>query len=416
MKHILDVYLHGLKAGILVQDESGVLSFTYGEGYLESEQHALSISLPLSDKTNISHNVKAFFSGLLPDEIVRHRLAKYLGVSEKNPFALLEAIGGECAGALSLVPRGAEVEATSDETDELLNEDRLVGILELLRRRPMLAGDDGLRLSLAGAQDKIAVGVSGDNIVLVKGNRPTSHILKPLIEGVEDSVHNEVFCMRLASKMGIDAPHAEIRYAAGVPYFLVERYDRKLLDGGMIKRIHQEDFCQALGIMPEVKYEREGGPNMAACMELIKAKAMRPALDQTRLLERVIFNYLIGNSDAHGKNFSLLYRNSKPDLSPAYDLLSTAIYPDLSAKMAMKIGEKYKPGDVFSRHWQKLVPDSAAAKRNLTKVLTEMCEKVRVHSRELVAELEGEGEPSKIYNKIIAVIDSRIKHIHDHGL
>ncbi|MGH1398001.1 MAG: type II toxin-antitoxin system HipA family toxin [Alphaproteobacteria bacterium] len=424
MSRILDVYLHEIFAGQLIQNDSGALSFTYDEGYIKEIHTPLSLSLPIPQRFPLSFPlefntgvfegdvVRAFFSGLLPDDIVRHRLARYLGVSEKNPFSLLEAIGGECAGALSLYPQGQTPPKTSQDDAEILDDKKLQEILDLLKRRPLLAGDDGLRLSLAGAQDKIAVGLRDDKIALIRGTTPTTHILKPMIDDIKDSVHNELFCMRLAKLVGIDVPAAQIRHVNDTPYFLVERYDRVHNDG-TIKRLHQEDFCQALGIMPDVRYECEGGPNFARCQDVLRDASAKPAADQIALLERLIFNYLIGNADAHGKNFSLLYKGNKPELAPAYDLLSTAVYPDLSAKMAMKIGGKYKPDDVFLRHWHKLIPDTAAAKKNLEKQLTDMSKKCLDKSRHLKNDMESQNIKSSIFDEISEIIIARAKHIED---
>ncbi len=411
MSRVLDVYLHDVLAGQLTQGKGGVLSFAYDGSYVEGGKPAVSISMPLQEQSYDGTEVRAFFSGLLPDDIVRHRLAKYLGVSEKNPFSLLEVIGGECAGALSLYPVGDKPSAAKDADIEVLDDKSLKETLDLLRRRPLLAGDDGLRLSLAGAQDKIAVGMRDGKIALLKGHTPTTHILKPLIEDVKDSVHNEVFCMRLAAMMGIDVPSVEIRWLGDTPYFLIERYDRIKTKADKVQRLHQEDFCQAMGIMPDIKYEREGGPSVADCQTILRANSTRPAVDNLRFLGRVIFNYLIGNADAHGKNYSLLYTNAKPQLAPAYDLLCTSVYPELSIRMAMKIGKKYKPDDVFLRHWNRLVPDTKAAHKNLQSQLIKMADNCMEKAGELRSDFEAQGVNSEIFGDITAVIKQRAKHI-----
>lgn len=411
MSRTLDVYLHNKFAGKLIQNDAGALSLSYDTDYIKEERPAVSLSLPLQGEPLEGDAVRAFFSGILPDDIIRHRLAKYLGVSEKNPFALLEAIGGECAGALSLYPEGDVPPIEKKEDVRILDDHDLGEILELLKRRPMLAGDDGLRLSLAGAQDKIAVGIRGGKITIISGTSPTTHILKPVIADIKDSVHNELFCMRLAQKMGIRTPNTEIRWLGETPYFLVERYDRVKNKAGHITRLHQEDFCQASGIMPDVKYEREGGPNIAQCQEIIIRSSARPAVDLLDLVNRIIFNYLIGNADAHGKNFSLLYSGDKPVLAPAYDLLCTAAYKDISRKMAMKIGGKYLPEHVFIRHWYKLVPDTVAAKRNLEKQLVKMANNCLKEALKLKVGLEAEGIESSIFGDICDIISKRAAHI-----
>ena len=413
MSRILDVYLHQKHSGQLIQDDSGRLIFTYDETYVAEDRLSLSLSLPLRHEPYEGNNVKAFFSGLLPDNIVRHRLARYLGVSEKNPFSLLEAIGGECAGALSLYPEGAIPPEAKEEDAETLDDHKLKEILELLKRRPLLAGEEGLRLSLAGAQDKIAVGVKDGKIALVKGTTPTTHILKPLIAEVKDSVHNELFCLRLAKLVGIETPHAEIRTVNDTSYFLIERYDRIRDKSGQIHRLHQEDFCQALGIMPDMKYEREGGPSLTKCQAILGQFSAKPAVDQMSLLERVIFNYLIGNADAHGKNFSLLYKEKKPELAPAYDLLSTAVYPDFSVKMAMKIGGTYEPEHVFLRHWHRLVPDMMATTRNIERQLLHMSKDCGEKAYELKTSCEKEGLRSSVFEDICTLVSKRIHHIKE---
>ncbi|NNM58877.1 MAG: type II toxin-antitoxin system HipA family toxin [Legionellales bacterium] len=411
MSRILDVYLHEIYAGQLIQNISGNLSFRYDPAYIANNLPALSLSLPLRSEIYEAHQVKTFFSGFLPDEIARHHLAKYLGISEKNAFALLEVVGGECAGALALYPKGQVPPKAKNDDVEILDNKRLKEILGLLKRRPLFVGEEGLRLSLAGAQAKIAVGVYQGNIALIRGASPTTHILKPIISDIKDSVHNELFCMRLAGLVGIDVPHTEIRILDDIPYFLVERYDRIQEHDNHTRRLHQEDFCQALGLMPNIKYEREGGPNIAQCVFILRQYSKEPAIDQLNFLKRIIFNYLIGNTDAHGKNFSLLYKGKKPQLAPAYDLLSTAIYPDFSSKMAMKIGGKYEPEEVLMRHWHKLVPDVKIARQNLEKELLTLSKETVEKAGFLKENLNQAGIFSVVFDEIITIIKKRTERI-----
>ena len=410
MSRILDVYLQESPAGNLEQADGGELVFTYDADYLNAASHAISLSLPLQAEPHEGPQVGAFFSGLLPEESVRERLAGYLGLSEKNSFALLESVGGDCAGALALYPRGEKPAGVFDDV-ETLDDVRLKEILYLIKRRPMLAGDGGCRLSLAGAQDKLAVGFRNGHVLLIKGGAPTTHILKPVIWHVEDSVHNELFCMKLARMVGIDAPHASLHFVDDAPYYLVERYDRRIDQSGTVTRIHQEDFCQALGVAPEIKYEREGGPSIAACRSVIARHAARPAADGIKLLNIILFNYLIGNADAHGKNFSLLYQNNKPELAPAYDLLSTAIYPGLSKEMAMKIGGEYKPDKVYARHFHGLAVDTKTAQSAVDRQIKTMRDKMRDAASDLKASLAAEGLASGVFDEIIAIIEERSKHL-----
>ena len=219
--------------------------------------------------------------------------------------------------------------------------------------------------------------------------------------------------MQLAKMVGLKVPQSHIRHVGDVPYYLVERYDRTKNKDGKILRLHQEDFCQAMGIMPDLKYEREGGPNYRQCQDLLRAASTQPAADQIALLKRIIFNYLIGNADAHGKNFSLLYAGKKPVLAPAYDLLSTSVYPDLSVKMAMKIGSQYDPQNVMLRHWFHLVPSTATAQKNLTKQLYDMSAQCLEKAKKLQTKLRKEKIISPIFEKVIHVIHERKQRIRD---
>lgn len=417
MSRILDVYLLDSLVGRLEQTASGDLGFTYDSDFLKTASYGISLSLPLQPEAFKDARVKAFFSGLLPEESVRSRLAKYLGLSERNPFALLEAIGGDCAGALALYRSGEQpTKVSRDKVShevEIMDDLRLKEVLALIRRRPMLVGDDGYRLSLAGAQDKLAVGFSGGHVMLIKDGAPTTHILKPIIEHVKDSAHNELFCMKLAGMVGINVARASLHYADDTPFYLVERYDRHIHEDSTVTRIHQEDFCQAIGIAPEIKYEREGGPSIAGCQHVIVKHTARPAVDQIKLFGIVVFNYLIGNADAHGKNFSLLYKGKKPELAPAYDLLSTALYPDLSEKMAMKIGGKYKPTEVSLRHFHTMGADTKAAKSAINRQIKTMREKIIDAALTLKASLNADGLTSEVFNDIIAVIEERSKRLSE---
>ena len=409
MKRILDVYLKEALVGFLEQTISGELTFTYDSGYLNKGIHPVSISMPLRAEPFNGPIVKSFFSGLLPDESVRERLANYLGLSKKNPFALLEVIGGDCAGALALYPHNEKQFQAIDDS-EVLDDARLAEVLNLIKSRPMLAGDDGYRLSLAGAQDKLAIGFSDNKVHLIKGGMPTTHILKPAIGHVEDSVYNELFCIRLSKMLDIEAPNAFVHFVGDTPCYIIERYDRTIDENGVVQRIHQEDFCQALGIAPEIKYEREGGPSLSSCQKLISDYSFNPSADKIKLIDIVLFNYLIGNSDAHGKNFSFLYRLEKPELAPAYDILSTAVYPNLCEKMAMKIGGKYKPRDVNLRYLYRIVANTSVAKSTIDKSIEKLTSRILSAANTLKLQLEKEGVNSDVYEKIINVISERLRN------
>jgi serine/threonine-protein kinase HipA len=407
MARDLIVYLQGEVAGTLRQEDSGRLTFTYARECLERpEARQLSLSLPLREEPFDDRQARPYFAGLLPDDVARERLARYLGVTSKNDFALLAEVGGECAGAVALFPPGVEPPPEGEGNYRFLNEAALARILRDLPRRPLRARGE-LRLSLAGAQDKIALLKAGD-FFLPLGDRPTSHILKPAVEHFADIVPNECFCMLLAARLGLEAPTVEIGSAEGIPFLLIERYDRVPSESGQIRRLHQEDFCQALAIPPENKYQGEGGPSFAQCFRLLDACA-RPALDRLELLRRVLFNFLIGNADAHGKNFALLHRRSGTVLAPAYDVVCTTVYGDHTDQMAMKIGRKKRFGDVLPSDWESLARKAGLAPARVRRDLLAMAERLPVEARRLADELKSSTQAAmhSMFDRIVADVGAR---------
>ena len=230
-------------------------------------------------------------------------------------------------------------------------------------RKPLLIAEEGVRLSLAGAQNKLPVYCEGDGYFLPEGSFASSDILKPDIPYVEDSARNEAYCMTLARRIGLPVPTVLLKDTGKYRYCLVKRFDRAAKPDGRIFRLHQEDFCQALGYMPDRKYENEGGPNFKDCFRIVESKSRQPAADKKALIQWAIFNFLIGNADAHAKNIALLISEEGIRLAPFYDLISTAVYPEFSAKLAMKIGGEYDRGKIFRRHWKRFA-EEAGVKEN----------------------------------------------------
>jgi serine/threonine-protein kinase HipA len=405
MAHDMGVWLFDRPAGTLSL-LGGRLSFQYRPGWLARPKAvALSQSLPLRPEPFDDHECRAFFAGLLPEGRLRRLIAQQYQVSSQNDFALLHAIGGECAGAITFVPDGQPVATALQAAVEWLTEQQLMALLDELPRRPMLAGRNGIRLSLAGAQDKLPVVFDGQRIGLPKGGQPSTHILKPAIASVEDSVINEGFCLALAQAVGMPAAKAQFLPVDDRHVLLVARYDRLEDADGRLVRIHQEDFCQALGVVPEMKYQNEGGPDLKSCFDLLR-KATRPsALQVLRLLDAVVFNALIGNHDVHAKNFSLLYAGAAPTLAPLYDMLSTAVYDHLTPKMAMKLGSKYKLSEVQARHWAQFADAAGLSKAQTRKRVLRLAQDLPVATRQLQASPAFADQP--VVARIVALIDQR---------
>ena len=247
----------------------------------------------------------------------------------------------------------------------------LTAILKELPKRPLLAGDDGIRLSLAGAQDKVAVRIEDGKVCLPLGGAPSTHILKPAVERFDGVVFHEALCMKLAAATGLSAAAVRretSRVSTTWSWIDMTGFTAQAPGGEpLLERLHQEDFCQALGIVSEQKYQKEGGPSLKQCFALLREVSSAPVIDLARLLDAVIFNYLVGNNDAHGKNFSLLYRgtgteNFEVTLAPLYDVVSTVYYPELSRDMAMRIGDEYSSEKVTARNFEQLAEEAGLGK------------------------------------------------------
>ena len=360
MTAVLTVWWGDQSVGALRIDRQGDIEFTYDEAWrAASHARAISVSLPLRAEPYLRRETRPFFEGLLPEENQRIAVARALGVSQQNEFRLLEQIGGEVAGALSLWPEGETPPAASYDTSPTpLSEDALIALLDRLPTRPLLVGEEGLRLSLAGAQAKVPLVLTGAGLALPRPGEPTTHIVKPPIARFADTTENEAFAMRLARGIGLDTADVDIVTVRDRSFLLVKRYDRQTDSEGRVHRLHQEDFCQAMGYTSAQKYAADGGPVFRDCFALLRRVATRPARDVLKLLDAALFNLIIGNADAHGKNFSLLHASDEITLAPLYDLLSTVSYSDLSPNLAMKIARRARLEDLVTRDWAKFAEET----------------------------------------------------------
>ncbi|MBV5340337.1 MAG: type II toxin-antitoxin system HipA family toxin [Deltaproteobacteria bacterium] len=408
MTRQLSVWLFGTHIGTLSQID-GRLSFAYSRDWLNtSNSIPLSQSLPLQAEAFDDRASRPFFAGLLPEGDKRKLIAQTLHVSRQNDFALLDGIGGECAGAVTLLEPGQTPQTPDNQgLVRWLDETELLHLLNEMPKRPMLAGEEGLRLSLAGAQDKLPVVAEGNRIGLPLFNSPSSHILKPVIAGVEGSVFNEGFCLALANALKLDTVKAEIRRISDRHYLLVERYDRQVTADGRLMRLHQEDFCQALSVAPEYKYQNEGGPDLSQAFELLR-RATRPSAPQIlKLLDFAIFNAMVGNHDAHGKNFSLLYTTQGIVLAPCYDVLATAVYPNLTDKMAMKIGSKYRFSEVQMRHWERFASEAGLSPAQVKKRILNIAGRLPALAAKTITVFEAGDNGHAILPQIMTLIEQR---------
>lgn len=401
----LQVFLHDRHVGVLSLKSNGNLQFRYDRAYLEAQGPALSLSLPLQEEAFPHRACLAFFGNLLPEEDVRAQVALAVGISVGNDYRLLERFGGDVAGAVTLLPGdGAETAAEPDSL-EPLSAERLDEVLTELPQRPLAADANGeVRLSLAGAQSKLPVVEIDGGFALPHGSaHPTTHILKPEPARFPGLVANEFFCMRLAAEAGLQVAAVDrAETTSGLPFLIVSRYDRDLTQEP-IRRLHQEDVCQALGKLYIEKYQQEGGPSVGETMQLIDDASSVPARDRQQFWLALAFNVLVGNCDAHGKNYSLLYDSPAPSLAPLYDLLATSVY-DLTTRLAMSIDGATHLEEVDAHAWARLAGEVGFAPRFLSQRVEPFVGRVLEAAEDLAGQ-DQHGDP--IVGEILAGIRSR---------
>lgn len=403
------------------RDDSGRLWLRFRPEVVARSETAplISLSVPVRAEPYEQEGLLPFFDGLLPEGLVRERLAARFRLNPADVFGLLREFGRDCAGALSIVPDGTDLKASRTSGVDWLDDEALAERVGNLANRP-LADEPaaGIRISLAGALNKMAVVVRGHRIGLPLERTPSTHILKPASTERRSSrderlkypslVANEAFCTVLAGRAGLVAVTVSIRPIDGEPALLIERYDR-VEAGERVERIHQEDFCQALGVLSSRKYEADGGPGLADCLDLIRRTSVDVLSDQTELLDRVAFNYLVGNDDAHAKNFSVLHPAEGTRLAPAYDLLSTFIYPDLKKAMAMKINNIEDSRALQPVHWKKAFGQLGLSERLYSERFVALAARVEEAIAEVRADVQAWNLGNGTLDGLVALISKRVE-------
>ncbi len=329
----LEVWLNGTHVATLSENRRHMAMVYTGEAHPIGAP-LISMAMPVSARRYSDRTARAFFRGLLPEAEARRMLAYDFGLDESDDMGLLAALGKDCAGALVVQPKGeappAVVEASvKDAVDDAEIERRL----RALPTHPL--GVDGhIRVSLAGVQSKLLLTRLEDGRWALPADGVVStHILKPAHRDLPNSVANEAFCMNLAARSGLRTARTTILSFAGSEVLVSERYDRQREAGG-VRRIHQEDACQALSVMtivPEQKYEEFGGPTLAGIAGLLEQWG--DAQSKGELLRQIALHVIVGNADAHGKNFSFLHgEDATVGLAPAYDVMSTVYYSTAFAR------------------------------------------------------------------------------------
>ena len=352
--NILNVWHEQSLVGQLRRNTIGAIGFRYDPKWLTGG-FAVSRSLPLAVREFAPEEGTAqlWFANLLPEGAVREHIVRDLKLPNTD-FDLLRAIGGECAGALSILP--VDRQPSGQRQYRPLTEKDLA---DLATRRGQIyavwPADERPRLSLAGAQDKCPILVRDDQYFLPQGEAPSSHILKFELADYRHLPAYETFTPQLAAAIDLPVVDTTLRSIGKTRYAQIARYDRLSDERGEVQRLHQEDFCQALGYGHEKKYQEHGGPSFAQCYRLVQETSSEPAIDVQHLLRWQIFNVLAGNSDGHAKNLSLL---NLPDdatrLAPFYDLVCTRAIERIDYHLAFDVGGERNPSVITSAHWEAL--------------------------------------------------------------
>jgi len=401
----LAIWLYDRRVAIVERERKGRLRLAYTEEALaayEGGTPLLSLALPLIRARYPNGVTRAFLDGLLPEGEPRRAIAADLDLPASDVFGLIGALGRDCAGAL--VVQSADDPPPAMPTTasaEPLGDDDLGELVANLRSAP-LGVDRSVRLSLAGVQEKLLLtrmpdGAWGRPIEGV----PSTHILKPEIERFQNTVENEAFCMRLAKQLGLSVANVETILVDQRPVLVVERYDRIVDPDGTVRRVHQEDFCQALGLPADRKYEQDAGPTLARLAGTLQDIAEPTASEG--LLRAVTLNVAIGNCDAHGKNFSLLHTETGAlRLAPLYDLLSTRLYP-LDETLAMYVDSIQKSDRVTAGRIVNEAVNWGIARRVAEEIVSGLLD--RMPAAILAASDETAGIPTELPELVIRRVD-----------
>lgn len=380
------------------------IEFVYDEAWMSDPQaFPVSTRMPLAQRVHEPDVVYRWFLNLLPEGRTLKTVGTILNIPEANVFALLEELGEDLPGALE-VYRSANERPKRTPRYKRLTEAELAAAIRRLPEKPLLVGEEGIHMSLAGAQDKLPVVQYPDGgIGLALDGAPTTHILKPANKHFNNAVENEAFCLRLAAKVKLPAAECSIGRAEDLDYLLVKRYDREP-HGRTLRRIHQEDFCQATGHIPSTKYETNPatmlrGPTLRDCFDILQT-TQAGAFNAARFVDFVVFNVLCGNVDAHSKNYSLLLQlGGAIAMAPLYDIMNGDIYPDVTRNLAMKIAGENRGHHIHARHWNGMAEENKLSAAQVRRRVGELSQAVLDALPSVVDELNA-LKASPVYKQI----------------
>lgn len=378
---------------LLWRDQSSPqgMGFQYTDDWVNNGGFPISQRLPLRTEeypAEAGGAVQQFFANLLPEGGARARVVRDLKIPDTD-FDLLRAIGGDCAGALNIL--STDVSVPSERQYTLLGTEKLKRLVMRHGRSYVgITENDRPRLSLAGAQDKCPILIRDEQYYLPQKEAPSSHILKFEIPDYSNVPANEEFTTMLAHSVGLPSVKIQFRKLEKVSYLCINRYDRYWDEEDTLHRIHQEDFCQAIGYGYQYKYEEDGGPTFAACCRLVQEASTEPAIDLQNLLRWQIFNVLAGNSDGHAKNLSLLYpRGNQTRLAPFYDLVCTRAIDRIDHNLALSVGGERNPHAIRRDHWEIEAQNCGVRPKFMQSLVLDMARSLLENHLQVRSEFEG---------------------------
>lgn len=408
----LAVHLHGARIGTLRRGTATDYTFEYAPAVVEEAGAGaivLSHSLPARPEPYGPIETRIFFEGLLPERARREELARELRLDANDGYAVLTAIGRDCAGAIVIAPE--EDPAPNGEPVEWLDDEELSELVEQLPRRPLGISRRELkmRLSLAGVQRKLVlVRDESGRFGVPTAATPSTHLVKPEYEHEFPSLaHNEMFCMSVARRLGLPTAETELTSIADRTCLVSRRFDR-VDAGGETVRLHQEDLCQALAVPTNLKYQSELGPGFARFRALLDE--IGRGVDVRTLVRTAVMNFVLGNNDAHGKNFAILFAETGRRLAPLYDVVSTAVY-DLDDELAMAIGDAFDPDAVRMADWLDMSADCDLAPSPFLELVRETAAETRACARAAATQARAEGWHVPLLDRILAIVERRTRQI-----
>lgn len=353
----------------------------------QQQGFAISPHLPLNNlhAPEVAYN---YLDNALPEGEARKLLAENLGVSEKNVYSQVRAIGNDLAGAIVFRPVQAEQIDRTQPTFRLIEEAELIERLNIKEEFGLLTWDDKPRLSVAGVQDKLNVFIdNAGNLGFGDGSLCSTHILKFEKKNCPNLVLNELFCMTLSTAIGLPTAEVAFRRFGSHPALIVKRFDRKYVsDDSKVLRRHVIDGCQALNLSRDHKYERNLGDGRdvkhirdGASLEKLFGfcrKMSSPVESMQWLLHWQLFNLMIGNYDSHGKNVSLYFDDSTARFTPAYDLVNVSMFPQFKHVLAMAMGDEFQPDTIHAYQLADFAETCNIDKKLLSRLLVSLADKV----------------------------------------